>query len=206
MSRARFHAAVTESLFFGSLPDWQRRPLDLLIDEGVKRGRGLEETAYVLATAYHETGRFKWMEEIGKGAGKVYGEPVTLTGTGSKVGETRSYHGRGFVQLTWLANYADWSVRLGENLVANPDRVKDPAIAARIIWDGMIEGAFTGRNLADHIRQGAVDYVGARRIVNGLDHAEEIAATARAFEAALRLIGDEPEPALCDACPYRRTA
>lgn len=201
MSRDAFHAAVTESLFRGSLPDWQREPLDRLIDEGLTRERSLEDTAYVLATAYHETGRFKHMEEIGKGQGRDYGEPLTLIR-----GETRRYHGRGFVQLTWLQNYARMSAFLGIDLVSDPDLAKRPDIAAKIIWEGMIRGDFTGKNLADYITSESVDYVGARRIVNGTDRAEMIADYAREFEAALAKIDATAARCPNPACPYERAA
>ncbi|TOE35570.1 hypothetical protein CGJ43_25525, partial [Vibrio parahaemolyticus] len=58
----------------------------------------LQYLAYVLATTYHETGHtMKPIEEWGKGQGRPYGEPDPETG--------QTYYGRGYVQLTWLANY-----------------------------------------------------------------------------------------------------
>lgn len=201
--RDAFYAAVTDSLFKGSLPDWQKEPLDRLIDEGLARNRSLEDTAYVLATAYHETDRFRAMEEYGKGDGRDYGEPVLLIR-----GETAKYHGRGFVQLTWLRNYAIMSGYIGEDLVNEPDRAKSPDIAAKVIWEGMIRGHFTGRALADYIQTGAVDYVQARRIVNGTDKADLIAGYAQEFEAALALLGAEPAPSGCRrvGCPLAEAA
>jgi hypothetical protein len=194
MSRQAFYDRVAETLFKGSLPDWQKRPLDLLIDEGLKRNRLLTETAYVLATAYHETARFKYMEEIGRGEGRDYGEPILLIR-----GKTVTYHGRGFVQLTWLVNYLRMERKLGLKIVDNPDAVMDPEIANQIIWEGMIAGDFTGKNLADYISDTNTDYVEARRIVNGTDKAEMIAGYAREFETSLRLI-DDPKPEVTP-CP-----
>jgi len=179
-ARAAFHAAVTPGLFRGSLPDWQREPLDAILDEGIRRDRRLSEVAYVLATAYWETGRFKHMEEIGEGAGRDYGEAVLVSR-----GKRLSYHGRGFVQLTWLANYARMALILGVDLVNEPDRAKEPALAARILWEGMIRGSFTGKSLADYFGEDEADYVEARRIVNGTDKAEGIAEIAREFAKAL---------------------
>ena len=75
---------------------------------------------------------------------------------------------------------------LGVDLVANPDLALEPAIAYRILATGMREGWFTGKKLADYLRQGrAPDYVGARRIINGQDRAALIAQYARQFERAL---------------------
>lgn len=189
-----FNRRVAETLFKGSLPDWQREPLARLVEAGRARDRSLQEVAYVLATSYHETGRFRHMEEIGRGEGRDYGESLLVAR-----GKRESYHGRGFVQLTWLANYARMSVLLGVDLVTEPDKAKEAATAAEIVWEGMIRGLFTGKSLADYIRPGAVDYVEARRIVNGTDQAEEIAAYASEFEAALALITEEPDAA--PACP-----
>jgi putative chitinase len=198
MSRNAFYESVAGDLFKGSLPSWQSEPLGRLIDEGLARDRAVQDTAYVLATAYHETARFKYMEEIGEGDGRDYGEPLLLIR-----GKLAKYHGRGFVQLTWLANYAKMSGYLGIDLVNEPDKAKDPTIAAKVIWEGMIRGHFTGKNLADYINGDEVDYVGARRIVNGTDKAEMIAGYARTFEDALALMGDAPSVAGCDrtGCP-----
>nr|AIA86604.1 PG_binding_1 [uncultured Xanthomonas sp.] len=50
---------------------------------------------------------------------------------------------------------------------------------------GMTEGWFTGRRLTQFITDNAADYAEARRIINGLDCASEIAALADAYELAL---------------------
>lgn len=196
MSRQAFYDAVTPGLFRGSLPDWQRDPLDRIIDEGLVRNRSIYDAAYVLATAYHETDRFKAMEEYGRGEGRPYGQDVLVYS-----GRSVRFHGRGFVQITWMGNYVWASKNTGVDLITNPDRAKEPAIAAKIIWDGMIEGAFTGKNLADYSDNatGRLDYISARRIVNGTDKAELIAGYAREFEKALGLIGDST-PSVCPTC------
>lgn len=198
MARDAFYQKVAADLYKGSLPSWQKEPIDRLIDEGLARSRTQEETAYVLATAHHETDRFRAMEEYGEGAGRDYGEPVMLTR-----GKFAKYHGRGFVQLTWLRNYAVMSGYIGVDLVNEPDRAKEPAIAAKVIWEGMIRGYFTGKGLADYINADGVDYVNARRIVNGTDKADLIAGYAETFEAALGLIDSSAAPVGCDraGCP-----
>lgn len=180
-ARAAFHAAVTPGLFRGSLPDWQREPLDAILDEGIARGRRLVEVAYVMATAYWETGRFKHMTEIDDPAVTHKYEQEAWLNSREKV----AYYGRGFVQLTWLGNYMRMSLLLGVDLVTAPDRAKEPDLAAKILWEGMIRGTFTGKNLADYFGGDEADYVEARRIVNGTDKAEGIADIAREFEAAL---------------------
>ena len=194
MTRQAFYDQIKKTLYKGSLPDWQKTPIDRIINEGMRRERLLEECAYVLGTAHHETGRFKYMEEIGRGRGKDYGESITLIR-----GKATTYHGRGFVQLTWLQNYARMGQKLGLPLVEQPELAKDPEIAAKILWEGMIAGDFTGKNLADYIKAGDPDYISARRIVNGTDKDDLIAGYAREFEAALKLIEDDGN-ALCTIC------
>jgi predicted chitinase len=44
-----------------------------------------------------------------------------------------TYRGRGYNQLTGRANYSAMSKHAGIDLVLNPDKVNDPAIAARVI-------------------------------------------------------------------------
>ena len=191
--RSAFYEAVRVSLYRGTLPDWQKEPLDRLIDEGRARSRSDQDTAYVLATAHHETGRFQFMEEIGKGEGRTYGQPLRIWSNVSV-----AYYGRGFVQLTWAGNYGRMSAFLGIDLINNPDMAKEPEVAAKVIWEGMIRGMFTGKNLADFITAESADYVGARQIVNGTDRDEEIAEFARQFESALSLITEG------SACPLNR--
>ena len=48
-------------------------------------------------------------------------------------------------------------------------------------------GDFTGKKLSDYIKPGSVDYVNARRIVNGTDCAEQIADYASKYEDALKI-------------------
>ena len=75
---------------------------------------------------------------------------------------------------------------LGLDLVHSPDLVLDPANAYRIMSYGMRQGAFTGVGLNRFIHGDTCDYVNARKIINGTDHAEMIAGYANILEAALR--------------------
>ncbi|MBD6980437.1 peptidoglycan-binding protein [Vibrio parahaemolyticus] len=156
----------------------------------------IQYLAYVLATTYHETGRtMKPIEEWGKGQGHSYGEPDPETG--------QTYYGRGYVQLTWLANYAkakavvysrNWQQGVID-FVGAPELALNPFYAAQIAISGMLAGWFTGKKLSDYLQlDGSFDYQGARAIINGKDKAEQIAAYAIAFETALYLaIGTDIE-------------
>lgn len=136
--------------------------------------------AYGLATAWHEA-RFKPQPEWGKGKGHPYGLP-------GKHGQPQ--YGRGLVQLTWDRNYewADEALGLDGALLADFDKALEPDIATRILVLGMETGAFTGKKLADYLpaERGTLgQFVNARRIINGTDRADHIAALANRFQDAL---------------------
>ena len=97
----------------------------------------------------------------------------------------RDYHGRGFVQLTGKATTGTGKTGPGRPLVAQPDLVLETAIATRIIFDGMVIGTFTGKKLGDYFSPTAADWINARRIVNKLDKANNIAGYAQDFYAAI---------------------
>lgn len=143
--------------------------------------------AYVLATALAETGVMLPVEEADKGRGRPYGVPDPTTG--------QIYYGRGLVQLTWKANYERATNELNSrnlvgrkvDLVNHPEQALEPDISCAILFHGMAEGWFTKHKLPDHFNNQKADWVNARKIVNGLDRADEIARNAKAFDSALAL-------------------
>lgn len=155
----------------------------------------ISHRAYILATVVRETGsRMQPIYEIWgpTAAQKRYEGRKDIGNT--ETGDGFKFRGRGYVQITGRANYKDWSARLGLPLTEDPDLALDPENAMHILVEGMKLGTFTGKSLGDYLPG---DYVQARRIVNGLDHATEIAGYADEFEEALRLAEkpqDAPEP------------
>lgn len=144
--------------------------------------------AYMLATVKREcANQWQPLEEFGKGKGRPYGVPVKVTDTDGTT-YTNTYYGRGYVQLTWKANYANMGAKLGLGnlLVLHPEHALEPSTAYKIMSYGMRHGSFTGKKLADFIHDNVTDYVNSRRIINGLDHAQDIAGYAQAFETLLR--------------------
>lgn len=148
----------------------------------------IADTAYALATAYHETaGTMQPIREYGRGKGRRYGVP-------GKHGGQIAY-GRGYVQLTWPDNYerADRELGLGGRLIANYDLALDPKIAASIMIRGMAEGWFTGRDLDDDLpRDGPAtlaQFIASRDIINGTDKAAMIGDYAVHFQGALQAGG-----------------
>lgn len=190
MDRAKFYAALRargSGVFGTSLSQQQVNGLNSLLDEAVNRAVPLRHFAYMLATAYHETAHtMQPIREIGKGKGRKYGKPVDPYG--------HVYYGRGYVQLTWIENYAKASKALGVNFVKDPDRVMEPKLAAAIMFVGMAEGWFTTKKLTDYILGTKADYVGARKIINGTDKAKTIAGYAVDFEKALVATGYVAQP------------
>jgi predicted chitinase len=104
-------------------------------------------------------------------------------------GDGPRYCGRGYVQLTWKANYKKLGDLVGFPLVGNPDLAMRPDIAAEIMVKGMSQGLFTGKKLGDYITAEKCDFVGARRVINGTDHAKEIAREAEHYLTALQAGG-----------------
>lgn len=160
-------------------------------------GWPIAHTAYALATAYHETGgTMQPVKEFG-GANYLRREydvegrdPARAKAHGNvKPGDGVKFCGRGYVQLTWQVNYAKAARKVGVDLVADPDAAMRPSIAACVMRDGMAEGWFTGKKLADYLpADGAASrdaFTKARRIINGVDKADKIAEHAMDFQEAL---------------------
>lgn len=184
MNRAAFYASLRRrdsGLFGTSLSQHQVDRLEAILTRLDAKRIELPQAAYILGTAYHESDRFRTMEEYASGA--AYEGRKTLGNT--QPGDGRLFKGRGFVQVTGRRNYTDWAKRLGVDLVGNPALAARLDHATTILIDGMMLGTFTGKKLPDYVAGAKKDYVGARRVVNGTDRAAIIANYARAFEAAL---------------------
>jgi hypothetical protein len=184
-----FFDAVRTQLFAGNLTMGQTAGINTILTAWTAEPDA-RFVAYALATAYWETGqKMLPVREDGLGRGRPYGKPA---GPWKQI-----YYGRGLVQLTWYANYgkADASLRaLGlidatDDLTKTPDLVLRPDLAADIMTLGMIDGWFTGAKLADFFNANKSDPVNARRIINGTDHANDIAGYHARFCAALKAGG-----------------
>ena len=112
-----------------------------------------------------------------------------------KDAEGKAWFGRGYVQITHKANYAKAAQELNVPLLEDPGLALDPNVAADIMIRGSSEGWFTGKKLSDYLGNGKLDFVNARRVINGTDRAEEIAALAETFLDALDSLYQRPEPA-----------
>lgn len=185
MNRRVFFASVRKS--FGRLKQGQVDGLNKILDywEAKWPHMIVEELADVLATTKWETGHtFQPIEE---------GYPLKGAKLRAYQQGLRYYpaYGRGLVQTTWPKNYA----RLGLNTPADYPKALEWDYALRFLFEGMVFGWYTGKKLSDYISAVHQDYVGARAIVNGEDHAQDIAGYAVKFLASLRAaMAAAPEP------------
>jgi hypothetical protein len=188
----------------GSLKQEQVDGLNFLLDQfALDDGFTMvRELAYVLATAKGETSIYQPRREIRASATKnpaIFRAQEKYWGTG--------FFGRGYVQITWERNYRNAGQKLaGKSIVVtdkngnqqpvtidtvtfvqNPNWVMQPQAAYAIMSRGMREGWFTTKKLSDFIKDGQPpDYKNARKIINGLDRANEFAGFASNFELILR--------------------
>jgi predicted chitinase len=146
-----------------------------LIETGRARQLTTAQIAYVLATAEHESDSFSTLEEYASGDGY---EGRNDLGN-SQPGDGRRFKGRGYVQLTGRRNYASYAAITGFDLERFPIILMNwPALSVFVIVDGMLRGIYTGRRLDQFVNSGGHDFVNARRVINGLDRADKIAAQA----------------------------
>lgn len=130
----------------------------------------LSQLCYILATAWHECSLVSKKEIRCNTSQSCYWLQENYWYTG--------YFGRGFVQLTWESNYEEMSSIVGIDLVTYPDMALEPNTAAKIIVEGMQKGTFTGVKLSNYINNDSIDFYNARKVVNGLQNADNISDTA----------------------------
>ena len=158
----------------------------LIIDTCKEYKLNRDEAAYVLGTVHWETnGTFEPVKEAYWVKNAEAWRKKNL--------RYYPWYGRGFIQLTWLDNYIKAGKKLGLDFTKDPDKVMEPKISARIAVLGMKEGWFTGKDLDDYIdgvdesaKEDFLEFYNARRIVNGMDKANEIAQLAEKYELELR--------------------
>lgn len=181
-NRTVFFSYARRAPFGGSLTQAQVDGCERIIAEAERRKLSdVRWLAYMLATAFHETGAK--MQPVREGGGEKY-----LRG--------KKYYpwvGEGLVQVTWEANHRKFGA-------TRPGQLLEWPIALKALFDGMIKGMFTGKCLPDYFNARGDDPVGARRIVNGTDKAQLIAGYHKHFLDALQA-AEASTPAPNDVSP-----
>lgn len=132
--------------------------------------------AAFIAQVAHESGNFKYSEEIA--SGRAYEGRRDLGNT--QPGDGERFKGRGYIQLTGRANYAAAGKALGLDLVNNPGLAARPENAARI-------AAWYWNSRGLNAKADAGDFNGITRAINGGYNGK--ADRDRRFEVALANVG-----------------
>ena len=167
------YEAINLLLFNGKISQSQKEGIEAIMAEFNKRFTDKRWLAYILATAYHETG--KKMQPVTELGGENY----------LKSKKYYPYYGRDLCQTTWLANYENVKAFTGVDVVSNPELIKDLKIASQVIVEFMNKGYYTGKKLSHYFDATVNDPINARRIINGTDKAALIASYYDTFRSAL---------------------
>lgn len=158
--------------------------LRLIIDANERYTVSVNQLAYILATAYHETGH-DYIPKYEFGSMQYFVKKYWLN---SKVArwlgnddalDAFKYRGRGLVQITGEDNY----IKFG--LADNPDKALEIATAIDILFRGMLNGMFSGKKLGSYVGTNNFNFIDARFVVNGRDRAQLIAEYAEKFRIIL---------------------
>lgn len=181
LNKKKFYDKIRKTL--GPLTTANVLGFENILDEAEKRGILKNHLAYILATAWWESGKTMqpvreafWLSEDWRKKNLRY----------------YPYYGRGLVQITWESNYKKAGEILSIDLVNNPELALDQKVATKILFEGMEHGWFTQKDLEDYIddkdepdNEDYKEYLNARKIINGMDRAKEIADLALMFEKAI---------------------
>jgi putative chitinase len=200
INRTFFFDHCRQTLFTARLSPTQLAGLTFILDvwEATHAKNDDRWLAYALATAFHETaftiqpirefgGRDYYMRMYDPGS-SVPRRAALARANAALPGDGAVFYGRGYVQLTWRSNYAKMGKAFGVDLTSNAaaaDRSLQPELAAKIMFKGMEEGMFTGKKFASYFNPTTEDWVGARKIINGIDNKDIIAMYGKKFYACI---------------------
>jgi len=164
--RKKFFDYVRANVFGGKLTAKQVEGMENILSYEEQNPVEMRQFAYMLATTYWETAHTM--------------QPVTEYGSQAYLRGKRYWPwiGRGLVQITWEDNYKKFGI-------TNPEDALKWEKALHIMWKGMKEGIFTAKKLRDYFTDLVTKPRDARRIINGTDKQNEIAAIYTEFLNAL---------------------
>lgn len=208
-----FFDLVRKSLFRNKLTAEQVNGMTAILKEFKQRGtRDRRHLAYLLATAYHETGTRMVAVREGQQQRKLWSDAQARNAVAKlfKQGKIKrnyalpgsygnSFYGRGMAQITHEENYKKLGDILGIDLVRYPDKALENDVAAAILVEGSLKGIslkgdFTKYALEDFIVGDKCDYIHARQVINRMDRAADVAGYAIRFDQALETAGYEHVP------------
>lgn len=178
-NRRTLFDAVRVPVFGGALTQSQVDGVGKILDYRETRCPTMREDAfaYLLATVTWETGHK--MQPVPEAGGEPNGKPNAYL----RAKKYYPWYGRGLVQNTWEANYAKYGCA---NNPDGPEAMLTWPKSLDACFNGMVKGVYTGKKLDDYFTPTKMDFVGARRIINGTDRADAIAAIAKTWLEALR--------------------
>ncbi len=100
--------------------------------------------AYMFATAEHETNFGRHMAEIWRNSAAQRRYQGKYGNTNA--GDGKLFRGRGYVQLTFKANYRRFGKALDIDLVKEPEKAAEPETAGKILVIGMTKLGYRGSN------------------------------------------------------------
>jgi hypothetical protein len=194
MNITTFLAYVRRAPFGGRLAQAQIDGMTAILKEWDKRGlMDKRWLAYILATAFHETGNR--MQPVRETFATSDGQAIARLEKAWNAGKLAwvktpywrdGWFGRGLVQITHKANYDKFGVTKADALKLD--------VSVRVIFDGMVDGMFTGKKLLDYFNAKTDDPEGARKIVNGTDKKVLIASYHKNFLDALEAANETLRP------------
>jgi hypothetical protein len=204
MNREVFFNAIRPTLYGGALEQHQVDGIEALLDYWQAhhpRGR-ITHLAYIFATAYHETATT--MQPTPENGGhdylmRMYDPTGDRPDVAKRLGNTKKGDGArytgGLVQLTGRTNFRNQGIKHGIPLEAEPERILTMPVSLKVLVEGMLDGDFTGKALADYTdKSGNLDAIQARRVVNGRDQAGKVARYHALFLEALAAAESAPLP------------
>ena len=158
---------------YGNFNETQIYNAKLILSRSGMYSNDMRHHAYLLSTAIGESNIIPTPEKKA--------EPGTPEYEKQQNRFYRYYKPRGYIPFEGQDNYRKFAGMIGEDLIGEPKLALDDDIAAWIMSIGMHKGLFTGRKLSEFINRVDEDWINARRVLNGLDKAEEYAVRARAI-------------------------